>query len=61
MRCVPIKLRRYAPCPSSVAELLRRVDAMPRALLYVDRANFLDDLFLIKSFELIFEGLTLTG
>jgi hypothetical protein len=37
------------------------VDAMPRALLYVDRANFLDDLFLIKSFELIFEGLTLTG
>ena len=61
MRCVPIKLRRYAPCASSVAELLRRVDAIPCALLYVDRANFLDDLFLIKSFELIFEGLTLTG
>jgi hypothetical protein len=59
MRCVPIKLRRYVACPSSVAKLLRRVDAMPYALLYVDRANFfMDDL---NCFQLIFEVLTLIG
>ena len=59
MRCVPIKLRRYVACPSSVAELLRRVDAMPCALLYVDRTDFfMDDL---NCFQLIFEGLTLIG